>query len=270
VKPDFERDGIPYFTCATCSFRFSRPARNANLENALDEYEDAYLQYLRPDPADDVNFEALRSWIERARPLADAAVLDVGCGSGKLVRHMCAHGARAVGLEPSAALHGHFLAGEPGFYLGTVGEFGRMPPQRFDVVTAFDVLEHVADPAEFLRELARLVAPGGHLFVSTPDVGSLAARVFGRRWHYYDRYHLGYFSRRTLEGAAGEAGFEPIAFTHLGRRKSAGYLLRYFFDFVLNRRPPAFVAALNRLYVPINLFDNMYLAFRRRPYGVNP
>jgi uncharacterized metal-binding protein (TIGR02443 family) len=55
----FEKRGIPYRRCRSCDFRFATPAVNANLSNRLDQYEQAYLQYLGPDPANLVNFEAL-------------------------------------------------------------------------------------------------------------------------------------------------------------------------------------------------------------------
>jgi 2-polyprenyl-3-methyl-5-hydroxy-6-metoxy-1,4-benzoquinol methylase len=263
VEPSFKRDDIPYFTCAICSFRFSRPAHNANFENTLDEYEDAYLQYLRPDPVDTANFTALYAWMELFRPLAGATILDVGCGSGKLVRFLRSRGLNACGLEASRVLYDHFLAREAGFYQNLVEDFGVDPPRCFDVVMAFDVLEHVAEPVSFIRQLARLLPTAGHLFVSTPDVRSVAARLFGRHWHYYDRYHLSYFSRRTLEQAAANEGFQLLGFSHLGRKKSAGYLVRYLFDFIIGRRAPSLVTALDSVCVPMNLFDNMYLAFKR-------
>lgn len=264
AAPSFRRAGIPYFSCATCRFRFSLPERNANLENGLADFEDAYLQYLRPDPSDVANFEALRDWMERFRPLAGTRLLDVGCGGGKLVRFLRERNVEAYGLEPSRALYDHFLAREPGFFAGFAGDFAPGWSRPFDVVTAFDVVEHVADPIRFLRDLARLVEVGGHVFVSAPDVGSVLARITRSRWHYYDRYHLSYFSRRTLERAAAATGFEVLGFDHLGRRKPVGYLVRYLCDFVLGRRPPRWVSALDRVSLRVNLFDTIYAAFRRR------
>src|ERR687887_389730 len=153
LQPAFVKDGIPYFDCPACGFRLSRKARNANLDQDLDEYEPAYLQFLDSDATDDANLGRL----VRAVGPVDGTWLDVGCGGGKLVR---------------------FLAGDPRFHRSV----DEVDAGRFAVVSAFDVVEHVPDPIAFLAALRRLASPTGRGGVATPDAASVTARLLGRRW----------------------------------------------------------------------------------------
>lgn len=258
----FTKDGIDYWSCGDCRFRFSTPDRNANLANEITDYEDAYLQYLAPDPGDAANFASLWKWMAGYARLESSRVLDVGAGSGKLVRCLRDRGVDAHGIEPSRALFERFLAGDPAFSCETI-EGVAARPATFQIVTAFDVIEHVPDPVSFLRDIAAVLERGGVLFLSTPDVESLTARLFGRRWHFYYRYHLSYFGPRTLARAASPLGLRSIACSHRGRWRSIGYAARYAAEFVAGGRAPRWARAFDRWLLPFNFFDTMSVVLRR-------
>jgi SAM-dependent methyltransferase len=96
-----------------------------------------------------------------------------------------------------------------------------------DAVTCWDVIEHVPDPRSALERLRGRLKPGGRLFLSTPDAGSLLARLLGRRWHYLDPLqHINVFSRKNLEDTLARCGFRVLRVGSLGHR----YRLRYVFD----------------------------------------
>jgi 2-polyprenyl-6-hydroxyphenyl methylase/3-demethylubiquinone-9 3-methyltransferase len=136
--------------------------------------------------------------------LENVRILDVGCGGGLLSEPLARLGAKVVGVDASkgnieaARLHAasqgvgvDYRLGEPSEVLG--------PNERFDVVLALEVVEHVSDVATFLDTTARSVAPGGLLFVSTIDrtwksfvfaiVGAeYVLRVLPRGTHHWSQF----------------------------------------------------------------------------------
>ena len=160
-------------------------------------------------------------------PLEGRRLLDVGAGSGKLVQFFRGRAIDAHGIEPSRALFDRFLAGDTAFTYATLDEFHASDPQTFDIVTAFDVIEHVADPREFLRAVSTFLEPGGIFFVSSPDVESLTAKVFGRRWHFYYPYHLSYSVREPSREPPRRMDCACIDARHRGRLRSTAYMIRY-------------------------------------------
>ncbi|MEO5962051.1 MAG: bifunctional 2-polyprenyl-6-hydroxyphenol methylase/3-demethylubiquinol 3-O-methyltransferase UbiG [Thermomonas sp.] len=134
--------------------------------------------------------------------LADAAVLDVGCGAGLLSEAMAQVGARvtSIDLAPNllkvARLHGLETGIKVDYRETSVETLADASPASFDAVTCMEMLEHVPDPASIIEACARLLKPGGRLFVSTlnrtPAAFALAivgaeyiARVLPKGTHQY-------------------------------------------------------------------------------------
>jgi len=108
------------------------------------------------------------------RPLDGRDVLDVGCGGGLLTEPLARLGARATGID--AAAPGIAVARDHAAAMGLAidyraGEVATLldAPKRFDLITAMEVVEHVADVAAFLGALAALLKPDGLLILSTPN-----------------------------------------------------------------------------------------------------
>jgi len=154
------------------------------------------------------------------------------------------------------------LKNDPAFACATLDDL-EAPGRQYDIITAFDVIEHVADPVGFLRGIEKRLAAGGVCFVSTPDEESLVARAFGRRWHFYYPYHLSYLGPRTIAKAAAPSGLQVIDSRHRGRLRSTAYMIRYGAEMILGIRAPRWARWFENRYLPVNLFDTMYVVIRR-------
>lgn len=117
----------------------------------------------------------LRAYDEAVAHAAGRDVLDVGCNTGYGTMRFTTVARRVVGVDVSpraieAAQH-RAEAGRPEFVLGG-GLDLPVPDHAFDLVTSFQVLEHVPDPIAFLRELARVTRPGGQIILATPNAAT--------------------------------------------------------------------------------------------------
>jgi 2-polyprenyl-6-hydroxyphenyl methylase/3-demethylubiquinone-9 3-methyltransferase len=105
------------------------------------------------------------------RPLAGKSALDVGCGAGLLAEPLARLGAQVTAIDaaPELIAAGRAHAAAQGLAIDYRACGVEELDGRFDLVTALEVAEHVADPAEFLASLAARLAPGGLLILSTPN-----------------------------------------------------------------------------------------------------
>ncbi len=164
-------------------------------------------------------------------PASARTVLDVGCGSGAFGRLLRATrpGLELWAVEPDVAAA---RAAEAGFDRVLVGDFphDELPETRFDVVVFADVLEHLARPEDALDAARRLLAPGGRVVASIPNVRNwqavLRPLLLRGSWTYTERgildsTHLRFFTRRSMSELFTGAGWQVETLTgiNLGRRQ---------------------------------------------------
>jgi SAM-dependent methyltransferase len=148
-----------------------------------------------------------------------------------------------------------------------VGDAGS-PDASFDVVALIDVVEHLADPLALLREAARVTRPGGILYLVTPDVDSLSARVLRGRWWGLRPAHIYYFSRRSMAAALERAGFEVVEVRSYGRIFTWGYWLSRLSNYPRLAQAPVEAAmkllGIRDKFLYLDTRDSMQLVARRK------
>jgi SAM-dependent methyltransferase len=137
-------------------------------------------------------------------------LLEVGFGAGALLQAAARAGWQTLGVEVSRTAVES--AREQGFevFCGELSE-AAYPAGHFDVVTASELLEHVPDPLPLLREIARILRPGGLFWATTPHAKGASSRLLGLEWKVISPpEHLHLFSRNGIKRLMLKAGFQVV------------------------------------------------------------
>ena len=206
-----------------------------------------------------LTFEHHLKPLERATgPPNGRPLLDVGCYTGVFVEIAGRHGWEAWGVEPSHWAVEQGQARGLQIVQGTL-ETADLPETYFDVVTMWDVIEHVTDPLGIFQQAYHLLQPGGLVVVHTIDIDSLFARLMDAHWPWLMEMHIYYFSRRTLRAMLEKCGFQVLSDQPQGRYLRLGYLTNRVSALMpLVGRPAEWLVTklrLRGLAVPVNMGD---------------
>ena len=140
-------------------------------------------------------------WVHAPPP----RLLDVGCSSGALLAVATDLGFSVAGVEPASKAAE--AAQRAGFevFSGFLHE-ASYPDKTFDVVTLFEIIEHVSDPLVLIAECVRILKPGGVLVINTPNADSWTAKFMKERWEGFSLAGLGghasFFTPRSIRSLA--------------------------------------------------------------------
>jgi len=251
----------PIWGCQECGllFQWPRPS-SAELQRAYEGVVDPLYMAER-----DNRLLTFRRVVRALGPAAGRSLLDIGAYCGYFLEVSRQAGFRAEGLELSRWAADHARASGFEVHSEPLRERARSG-DRYDVLTMWDVVEHLPDPREEIEAARQLLRPGGQLYLSTIDTGSLVARLLGARWPWLMDMHLVYFDRPTLTALLEECGFRVRRIGLYSHTVSSGYLLRKLGASFPALRPVA--AVLARVVpsgwpVPVNLGDNMLVSAER-------
>lgn len=256
-----ERRNRRLLRCTACGFAWV-PDGVLQTARALSIYEDQEFDlysretdYYRDEGAEDAA-RAKVEWVGRF-VRAGGRLLDVGANVGTFVRH-AAERFDAVGIDPNP---GAVAWGRE--HIGGHVEVGSIQQEvagfvgRFDVLTMFDVIEHLDDPAAALQQCRRYLRSGGMLFITTPDIGSVSARLLGRAWYYVDlEQHVSMFSGATLSALLRSHDFDIINRRTFGRRYRFSYIERRLKDL---SHQSGLLRVLHALAVPLRLSPGRHI-----------
>lgn len=139
---------------------------------------------------------------------APLSILDVGCATGRLLKHFKDSGWMTSGAElcRESAEHGN-REYDVGIIPAPVEEAG-FSDEQFSVVHASHLIEHVDNPGGFVAEVYRVLRPGGVFVCVTPAADGFQARLFRNSWRSLIEDHVSLFNRRNLRRLLSDSGFE--------------------------------------------------------------
>lgn len=218
-SPFYRQQGWELFTCGACGLVYLDPMPTEASLAAM--YHDAYNgaetgYFAKPRTKLRRSLTRLRI-IRRFAGAVGVKFLDIGCNGGFMVEAARRSGFTAWGIEPDSVsldyARKHFPANH--YFHGLIADFAPQDkdgaPIRFDVAYCSEVIEHVPRPQAFLRDIYRLLTPGGILYLTTPDISHWRRPRLITQWDgFCPPSHCLYFSPENLIAMAKRCGFELL------------------------------------------------------------
>ncbi|MEM7333744.1 MAG: class I SAM-dependent methyltransferase [Chloroflexota bacterium] len=213
--------------CKKCGLIYQNP--QLSFEELKKHYPDDYLPY-----RSEAN-ESQQSMLDRIsqnhgiqrqcqrvinkRPSA-GTILDVGCATGYFLKAMAEKGWTAKGVEPSAYASAYAREQlQLDVQTGVLADY--QSEEKFDVITLWDVLEHVNDPLETLQQARQLLKPNGLIVISLPNPSGIEAALFGNYWVGWERpRHLFLFTPKLIQAYLEKTGYRFLTIESFNGRLS--------------------------------------------------
>jgi 2-polyprenyl-3-methyl-5-hydroxy-6-metoxy-1,4-benzoquinol methylase len=201
-QDDFERHHL--CKCGFCGFVFCQPIPTQ------DELNEVYEGYGRNDYLSDLTIQAYERVLDSLEPYRKTnKLIDVGCGIGYFVEVAKKRGWEVYGTEFTQEAVEICEKKGAKMKLGVLNP-ENYAPDSFDVVTSFEVIEHINNPREELGNFHKLLRKGGVVYCTTPNFNAIERFQLGTNWNVLGYpEHLSYYTPRTLKRVFSETGFVP-------------------------------------------------------------
>ncbi len=219
---DFRRkwnlERYAFSRCTNCGLLMQNPQPRA--ADLIQRYDREYFEYEieNAEPYFQLMLLALKdvNFFSELEPAAGApdcgegarSFLDIGCATGTLLAYLKTRGWKEKGVEVCvpAAEYARDVRGVD-VHSGTLQE-ADLQASSFDVVHASHLIEHLNQPGVFVRDVFRILKPGGRILLTTPNSSGFQARLFSGAWRSAIADHMFLFSKQTLSRLLERNGFE--------------------------------------------------------------
>ncbi len=269
----FTKNNCKVRRCVACQLIFIAPLPDQfNALYSADYFTGAtqgfgYVDYEQTKQAENVTLQIYLDKIEAKHP-NKGSILDIGAATGSFLTIAKQRGWQVAGVEISdyaaAAARGRGLAVQTGTLDNAV-----FAPHSFDVITLWDVFEHLPDPNLTLLKITKLLKPGGIVVMNMPNAGSAVAKILGRFWPLIiPPEHIRLFNPKNLSMILNKHDFTVIEIGNIGKKFQPAYIFQIMYTIrhqAIWRKISNYLqkSRLNRLSIPLNLRDNMFIMARQ-------
>jgi 2-polyprenyl-3-methyl-5-hydroxy-6-metoxy-1,4-benzoquinol methylase len=210
--------------CNRCGLMYANPRKEADhveIQSWPDDpnfdFEKEHPQRFEKERLQVRDFDRSRALLNRLHP-SRGKIVEVGSSLGFLLAAMRQDGWSVLGVEPDRNASRYAIAKQRIETINSTLEAARLPDEFADAVVMLHVIEHVPDPVGTLREIRRILKPGGHLILETPRYDTLMFRLLGSRERSLScDGHIFFFTTDTLRTAYTAAGLELERLEYTGR-----------------------------------------------------
>src|SRR6516164_7467916 len=275
-RGDYRESKYPgLLRCSSCGFMTADVALSSTELRALygERYfrGEEYRDYSAERPTLEKHFRARLNQLLKHIPEARSKhLLEIGCAYGFFLDLAKEYFASVEGVD--VASHAIRYANEHLNVTATEADFLDYTPRNsIDIVCMWDTVEHLQSPHAYIEKLARMLSPGGIVALTTGDIGSIVARLRGRRWRQiHPPTHLHYFSRRTLTELLRLQGFRVLEARACGQYRTLDTMA--YVTLVIKRNRQGLYEMLKktgllRFSLYLNLYDIVYVIAEKRSDG---
>jgi len=260
----FEVNGCEIWQCERCGLgRAEASSFDPKCYYTADYFSgsraDGYSDYLGTEPVLRREFARGVDFVRRF--VRSGRMLDLGCAYGFFLKEARCH-FEVFGIE--LAEHAAASCREAGLNVlsGVANESNMERIGEVDVITMFDVIEHLPQPREVLALCSRYLKPGGIIVITTGDFASIAARWAGARWRLMTPpQHLWYFTKESLRRMSAQFALSMEYFDYPAKRVPLS-LIVFQLQRMLGMRGSPLTAA-GRIGISVNLFDAIRVVLRK-------
>jgi 2-polyprenyl-3-methyl-5-hydroxy-6-metoxy-1,4-benzoquinol methylase len=196
--------------CRNCGFIFFRRIPT------IAELEKHYAGYPRNNAISEITVKRYNELLDQFEPYRKTGkILDVGCGDGHFLAVAANRGWKVYGTEFTDEAVAVGKKNGADVFKGRIQEFNLA--DNFDVITSFEVLEHIYDLQEHTARIYSLLRKGGLFYFTTPNINALSRRILGGKWTIIEYpEHLSYYTSRTVNRLLTNTGFRKNAIRTTG------------------------------------------------------
>jgi len=242
--------------CQNCEVVFSYPMPDEDcLAQLYREMKDEEYDY--EEEGRKRNFSKIIDRIEQLNK-GKGRLLDIGAASGLLLEIANGRGWDAEGIEISFDLYQKGVRKNLKIYNKNIENYES--DNKYDVITAIDVIEHLSNPQIMIEKSWNLLKEGGIICLVTPNISSLAAKIFGRYWWHYRPPHLYYFNCNSIAYLLKKFKFEILMMQH--------YVWHFSLYYLFSRLKIQYgKKLLKSVIIPLNLMDSLEIYARKIDKG---